>query len=70
MCPMNKVNDTASCGNDDLLMGLLKKELGFSCMVVPDGERSYLYLPLLESRVSFKVQLIQRRPQTRVTNVN
>ncbi|RDW91027.1 beta-glucosidase D [Coleophoma crateriformis] len=36
MCAMNKVNGTASCENDDLLMGLLKTELGFPGMVVPD----------------------------------
>lgn len=37
MCAMNEVNGSASCESDDLLMGLLKSELGFPGMVVPDG---------------------------------
>lgn len=36
MCAMTEVNGTAACDSKDLLMGLLKTELGFPGMVVPD----------------------------------
>lgn len=36
MCAMNLVNGTQSCENEDLLMGLLKTEVGFPGVVIPD----------------------------------
>lgn len=36
MCAMNLVNSTYSCENEPLLMGLLKTELGFPGIVIPD----------------------------------
>lgn len=36
MCAMNLVNGTYSCENEPLLMGLLKEEVGFPGLVVPD----------------------------------
>lgn len=36
MCAMNRVNDTLSCENNDLLSGLLKTEMGFPGLVLPD----------------------------------
>lgn len=36
MCGMTRVNDTLSCENDALLSGLLKTEIGFAGMVIPD----------------------------------
>ncbi|KAF4624118.1 hypothetical protein G7Y89_g14058 [Cudoniella acicularis] len=37
MCAMNKVNGTLSCENSELLMDLLKTELGFPGLVRPDA---------------------------------
>ncbi|KAE8146051.1 glycosyl hydrolase family 3 N terminal domain-containing protein [Aspergillus avenaceus] len=37
MCAMTKVNGTLSCQNSNLLMGLLKTELGFPGFVYPDA---------------------------------
>lgn len=42
MCAMNEVNGTGSCESESLLMGLLKTELGFPGMVVPDGSYNFL----------------------------
>lgn len=36
MCGMNRVNDTLSCENDAILSGLLKTDMGFPGMVIPD----------------------------------
>lgn len=36
MCAMNRVNGTLSCENSKLLNGLLKEELGFPGLVMPD----------------------------------
>lgn len=36
MCAMNLVNGSYSCENEPLLMGLLKEEVGFPGLVVPD----------------------------------
>ncbi|KAH8658253.1 glycoside hydrolase superfamily [Xylariales sp. PMI_506] len=36
MCAMNAVNGSYSCENEPLIMGLLKTELGYPGMVVPD----------------------------------
>lgn len=36
MCAMNLVNGSYSCENEELLMGLLKTELGFPGIVIPD----------------------------------
>lgn len=36
MCAMTKVNGTLSCENENLIMNLLKTELGFPGMVLPD----------------------------------
>ncbi|ROV87592.1 hypothetical protein VSDG_09627 [Cytospora chrysosperma] len=36
MCALNQVNNTQSCENQDLLLGLLKSELGFPGQVNPD----------------------------------
>lgn len=36
MCGMNRVNDTLSCENDALLSKLLKTEIGFPGLVLPD----------------------------------
>lgn len=36
MCGMNKVNDTLSCENGPLLSTLLKTEMGFAGLVLPD----------------------------------
>ena len=38
MCAMTKVNGTLSCQNSDLLNSLLKKQLGFPGMVIPNAE--------------------------------
>ncbi|KAL1305765.1 hypothetical protein AAFC00_007343 [Neodothiora populina] len=44
MCAMTEVNGSASCENEDLLMGLLKTELGFPGMVYADvgGQKTAL----------------------------
>lgn len=36
MCAMNRVNDTLSCQHDNLLSGVLKTEMGFPGLVLPD----------------------------------
>lgn len=36
MCAMNRVNGTLSCENSKLINGLLKEELGFPGLVMPD----------------------------------
>ncbi|ROW17623.1 hypothetical protein VPNG_00874 [Cytospora leucostoma] len=36
MCSLNQVNNTQSCENADLLLGLLKSEIGFPGLVHPD----------------------------------
>lgn len=36
MCAMNRINDTLSCESDTLLSGLLKTEMGFPGLVLPD----------------------------------
>lgn len=36
MCAMNRVNDTLSCENDNLLSNVLKTEMGFPGLVLPD----------------------------------
>lgn len=37
MCAMNRVNDTYSCSNNELLEGKLKTDLGFPGFVLPDA---------------------------------
>ena len=43
MCAMTEVNNTAACEDSDLLMGLLKTEIGFPGMLYLTHTRTWFY---------------------------